>query len=94
MREDEERYKIVCPKCGGRKIWAREWIQAYSDHYVDNGVWEHERDSNDFGEGIKIEFTCDSCGHKWTGRKGVTMESYNEDYQRPKKHFNLWNRDF
>lgn len=70
------KYKVQCPKCRCKKIWVREWIRAYSEHLVDNGEWNHDYDYNDYGNGLRIEFTCDSCRHKWVGKKGVTIDSY------------------
>ena len=59
-------YKVKCPKCGCRKIWVTEVIEAYSDHLIDNGVWNHEYDNNEYGESIRVDCKCDECGHKWS----------------------------
>ena len=46
----EGEYKIKCPKCGCRKIWVSEVIEAYSDHLVENGVWNRDYDNNEYGK--------------------------------------------
>ncbi len=74
-----EKFDVKCPKCGGRKIWLIEVIEAASEHFIDNGVWDHSYDNNEYGNGLRVELRCDVCGHHWTGRKGVTMDAYRKD---------------
>lgn len=75
----EEEFDIKCPKCGCRRVWAIEVIEAASEHFIDNGVWKHEYDNNEYGNGLRIEFRCDECGHKWRGAKGVTIDAYRKE---------------
>lgn len=62
----EGEYKVKCPKCGCRNIWVTEIIEAGSDHFIKNGVWDHNYDNNELGDGIRVDCRCDECGHKWS----------------------------
>jgi len=74
-----EEFDIKCPKCGCRRVWAIEVVEAASEHFIDNGVWKREYDNNEYGNGLRIEFRCDECVHKWTGKKGVTIDAYRKE---------------
>ena len=74
-----KKFDVKCPKCGCRKIWLTEVIEASSEHFIDNGVWDHSYDNNEYGNGLRVELRCDKCDHHWTGRKGVTMDAYRID---------------
>lgn len=67
-------YKVKCPKCGCRKIWATEHTDAISEHLIDNGEWLNDYNNNDYGVILYTDFCCDSCNHKWR-RKYVTIDS-------------------
>lgn len=68
-------YRVTCPKCGKHDVMATEVIEAFTDlHLVDGEIVDT---NNEYGNGLRIEFKCKSCGHRWTGRKGVSIESYN-----------------
>lgn len=64
-----------CPKCKSRKkISANETIEATTEFYFENGILKWT--NNEYGNGIRVDFLCHSCGHIWTGRKGITIDSY------------------
>lgn len=69
-------------------LWCRgfqyEVVEAASEHFIDNGVWKREYDNNEYGNGLRIEFRCDECDHKWTGKKGVTIDAYRKNRWRNK----------
>lgn len=70
---------IKCPKCHTNKnIIASETILATTDFVVKDGIITDT--NNEYGNGYKIEFSCRNCGHRWTGKKGVSIESYIEKY--------------
>lgn len=71
-----EKCNVRCPKCGSKTLYAYEHIIAESQHKIVDGIWRHEHDNNEYGDGIDITFRCDRCQHFWKGRKGVTIESY------------------
>ena len=43
---------------------------------VENGVCVDT--NNEFGNGISINFICKNCGHRWYGRRGITIDNYTE----------------
>lgn len=81
-RTREERRKrlaskvLACPKCKGTTILVEEVIEATSQHVVENGVWQHRHDNNEYGNGIKIDCICMKCGHPWHGRRGLDFSNY------------------
>lgn len=77
---------VKCPKCGGRRLHITEVIEAYSEHVVEDGVWLHGYDNNEYGGLIRIECSCDACGHQWNSRKSdfddmyeSTVDGYEKD---------------
>jgi hypothetical protein len=72
------RLLIKCPKCRKREnIVASETIEATTDFLFQDGICVDT--NNEYGCGINVTFVCKSCGHRWTGRKGVTIDNYTED---------------
>lgn len=68
---------IKCPKCRSNKsIIASETIEATTDFTFENGVCIYT--NNEYGNGIRMNFTCNNCGHRWLGRKGITIDNYTE----------------
>ena len=67
---------LTCPKCGQTKIYVYEVIEAISQHFVDNGVWNHKYDNNEYGNGLYIECRCDNCDHRWRSRRGINFNNY------------------
>ena len=68
---------IKCPKCRTNKmIIASETIEATTDFTFENGICTDT--NNEYGEGICTDFYCKNCGHRWRGRKGVTIDNYSE----------------
>ena len=80
----EGEYKIKCPKCGCRKIWVSEVIEAYSDHLVENGVWNHDYDNNEYGNGIRVDCRCDECDHHWSKSK-ASIEWFSDESREQRK---------
>lgn len=80
----EGEYKVKCPKCGCRRIWVTEVIEAYSEHLVDNGVWDHDYDNNEYGNGIRVDCRCDECGHRWS-KPGADIEWFTDDSKEERK---------
>ena len=55
---------------------AHEVIEAITElHIVDGEIVDS---NNEYGNGLYVEFKCNCCGHWWTGRKGPTIEAYDE----------------
>ena len=78
-REKERRLSeksLSCPKCKEKEIRVVEVIEAESSHVVRNGVWIHSEDNNEYGDIIRIECTCLTCGHEFTSRRGVDFGNY------------------
>lgn len=71
-------YRIKCPKCGCRKIWVTEVTEGGSLHLIDNGVWDHFWDDNEYGMIVRTECKCDNCGHHWNKRE-ATIDSFLKD---------------
>ena len=67
---------LTCPKCGQTKIYVYEVIKAVSQHFVDNGVWKHKYDNNEYGDGLYIDCRCDNCDHRWRSRRGINFNNY------------------
>ena len=67
---------LTCPKCKGTSILVEETIEATSQHVVENGVWQHRHDNNEYGNGIRIDCICNKCGHSWHGRRGLDFSNY------------------
>lgn len=67
---------LTCPKCKGTKIFVYEVIEAISQHCVDNGVWKHIYDNNEYGDGLYIECRCDYCDHRWRSKRGLDFSNY------------------
>lgn len=65
-----------CPKCKGINLQITEVIEAYSEHLVMGGVWIHSHDNNEYGNAIRTECKCLSCGHIWVGHKGTNIDNY------------------
>ncbi len=66
-----------CPKCHtNKKIVASETIEATTDFTFENGICTDT--NNEYGNGIGMSFFCGNCGHRWYGRKGITIDSYTE----------------
>ena len=82
----KKEFNIKCPKCGCRRIWLTEVIEAGSQHFINDGVWDKSYDNNEYGNGIRVDLTCDECGHHWTGRKGVTIDCYRINYRKYKAY--------
>jgi len=81
----EGEYHVKCPKCGCKKIWCTEITKGISEHLIDNGVWNHFYDSNDYGIIERTSWKCDSCGHVWS-KPLATIEYYNvEDINERRK---------
>lgn len=72
----EKEFNVKCPKCGSHRVWLVEVIEAASEHLIIDGVWDQSYDNNEYGNAIRVDLRCDECGHAWTGRKGVTLDSY------------------
>lgn len=71
---------IICPKCKSRKeISAFESIQATTEFYFKDGLLEWT--NNEYGNGIGVDFKCHCCGHRWNGRKGITIDNYTIEEQ-------------
>lgn len=71
---------IRCPKCrSNKKISANETIEATTEFYFKDGVLEWT--NNEYGNGVRMDFFCHCCGHRWTGRKGITIDSYTMEEQ-------------
>ena len=34
---------------------------------------------DEYGNVIRVDFFCHCCGHKWFGRKGITINCYTEE---------------
>ncbi len=69
--------KINCPKCKSKKeISAYETIEATTEFYFKDGTLEWT--NNEYGNGIRMDFLCHCCGHRWVGRKGITINNYTE----------------
>lgn len=68
---------IKCPKCHTNKmIIASETIEATTDFTFENGICTDT--DNEYGNGIRMSFVCKKCGHRWNGRKGITIDDYTE----------------
>lgn len=67
---------LACPKCGQTKIYVYEVIESISAHYVDNGVWKHEYDNNEYSNGLYTECRCDNCDHRWRSKRGIDFYRY------------------
>lgn len=67
---------LTCPKCKSATILVEETIEATSQHVVENGVWLHKHDNNEYGNGIRIDCICKQCGHLWRGRRGLNFSNY------------------
>ena len=67
---------LKCPKCGCKTILVEGTIEATSQHIVENGVWLHKDDNNEYGDGIRIDCICKDCGHCWHGRRGLDFSNY------------------
>ena len=67
---------LTCPKCKGASIMVIETIEASSEHLIENGVWKHSYDNNEYGNGIRTECICQDCGHKWRSRRGINLDNY------------------
>lgn len=68
---------IKCPKCHTNKmIIASETIEATTDFTFENGICTDT--NNEYGNGIRMSFVCKNCGHRWYGRKGITIDNYTE----------------
>ncbi len=76
-------YHIKCPKCGCRKILVSEHCDAFSQHLIIDGKWDHDYDVNEYGDYTFTDFTCDSCKHSW--RRHSTMDVYKKDSYLKKK---------
>lgn len=75
---EDSKLAVRCPHCGSKKeISAYETIEATTELRFRNGVFVDS--NNEYGCGIRIEFKCWECEHRWTGRKGVTINSYLEN---------------
>ena len=74
----EKRILIIkCPKCHTNKmIIASETIEATTDFTFENGICTYT--NNEYGNGIGMSFVCKNCGHRWHGRKGITIDNYTE----------------
>ena len=68
-------YRVKCPKCKGRNIWITEITEGDSQHFVRNGIWDHDYDVNEYGIITRTECKCDDCGHIWVKRLG-TIDSF------------------
>lgn len=71
---------IKCPKCRTNKsIVAIETVQAFTEFIFKDGICDERTDcANDIGLGVNVTFHCNNCDHRWTGRKGVTIDDYTE----------------
>ena len=67
---------LKCPRCHGTSVWVNEIIEAISQHKIVDGIWRHEYDMNEYGDGIRNECVCDGCGHRWRSRKGYNFDDY------------------
>ena len=68
---------IKCPRCRTNKsIIASETIEATTDFTFENGICIST--NNEYGCGVSMSFTCNNCGHRWYGRKGITIDCYSE----------------
>lgn len=67
---------LSCPKCKGKEIAVIEVIEAESSHVVRNGVWVHSEDNNEYGDILRIECTCLTCGHEFKSRRGMNFDNY------------------
>ncbi len=67
---------LKCPKCGCTSVFVYEIIEAVSQHKVVNGIWLHNYDNNEYGNGIKTECRCEGCGHKWQSKRGINFDNY------------------
>lgn len=78
-REKERRLSektLSCPKCKGKEIRVVEVIEAESAHVIRNGVLIHSEDNNEYGDILRVECTCLSCGHEFKSRRGINIENY------------------
>ena len=67
---------LTCPKCKGTKIYVYEVIEAISQHFIEDGVWKHIYDNNEYGDGLYTECRCDNCDHRWRSRRGINFNNY------------------
>lgn len=68
---------IKCPKCRTNEmIIASETIEAMTDFTFEKGICTDT--NNEYGTGIRTSFVCKKCGHRWNGRKGITIDNYTE----------------
>lgn len=68
---------IKCPKCRKNKnIIASETIEATTEFTFIDGLCTDT--NNEYGNGVRTDFHCKNCGHRWRGRKGVTIDNYSE----------------
>lgn len=67
---------LSCPKCKGKEIRVIEVIEAESSHVISNGVWIHSEDNNEYGDILRIECTCLTCGHEFKSRRGMDLGNY------------------
>ena len=67
---------LCCPRCKGTDILVFEVIEAISEHRIVNGVWLHEHDNNEYGNGLGIECLCQKCGHRFKSRRGEIFDNY------------------
>ena len=71
---------IKCPKCKSKKeISANETIEATTEFYFKDGVLEWT--NNEYGNGVRMDFFCHCCGHRWKGRRGITIDDYTMEEQ-------------
>ena len=69
--------KIKCPKCrSNKRIIACETIEATTEFTFENGICIYT--NGEYGNGIRMTFSCKNCGHRWRGRKGITIDDYTE----------------
>ena len=71
---------IKCPKCRtNKKILAYEAVEAFTEFIFEDGLCDERTDcANEIGLGVNVTFHCLNCDHRWTGRKGVTIDNYSE----------------
>ena len=68
---------IKCPKGHTNKmIIACETIEATTYFTFENGICTDT--NNEYGNGVSMNFVCKKCGHRWSGRKGITIDDYTE----------------
>lgn len=74
----DKKLNLRCPHCGSKQdISAFETIEATTELRFKDGAFVDS--NNEYGDGIRIEFKCWKCEHRWMGRKGVTILSYLKD---------------